>query len=182
MIVMAMIAMIFTVGGSAISRVTYQRVRSTTRQFVGTVRRVRNDAILLSNIHRLAIDLDKNSWWVETQRKFELLAEPESEENKKKNKISREEEPPSNFGLSDRYQSKPTELPGGVKFEGLFKEKEGLQTQGIGYIHFFPNGFSEQAILYITKDGAEPKSGYSLIVRPSAGRVEINDQYVQSFE
>jgi hypothetical protein len=181
---MALVAAIFTIGGIAVSKVTYQRVRSTTRQFVGTVRRVRNDAILLNNIHRLAFDFDRNMWWVETQKKFELLVEDTEEERKKKKfaKKKLKEEETSNFGLSDKYMKKPTELPTGVAFEGLFKEREGLQKQGVGYIHFFPNGFSEQAILYITKEGAKEKSGYSLVVRPVAGKVDIYDQHVETFE
>jgi len=56
---MAIIAMVMSVGLPAIDRVTYQQVNSTTRKMVGLVRSVRNDAVLLNLVYRIAFKIDE---------------------------------------------------------------------------------------------------------------------------
>jgi len=160
----------------AIERVTYQRVNSTTRKFIGLIRTIRNDAILLNIVQRLAIDFDRRAWWVESQREFKLPSAQEEVPKKKKKKG--EEEPPSSFVFNDKYSKKPIPFPGGVVCDGVYKEREGLRKEGIAYIHFFPNGFNDAAILYLNKEGASEK-GYSLLIRPTSGRVDVYREYIQ---
>jgi prepilin-type N-terminal cleavage/methylation domain-containing protein len=176
LLVLAIIAMVMSIGLPAISRVTMHRLNSTTRQFVGLIRTVRNDAILLNQTHRLAINLDKNTYWVENQTKDGLLSEvPEVTKSSKKG-----EPPPSNFSISPKYSKEPKNMPGGVVFSGVYKEREGNQKEGIIYIHFFPNGFNDQAILYLAKEGA-PETAYSLVIRPTSGRVDIVHETIKDF-
>jgi general secretion pathway protein H len=182
LIVLAIIAMMVTLGLPAIERVTYQRLNSTTRKFSGLIHTIRNDAILLNNIYRLAIDFDRKAYWVESQREFKLLGQEEVEAQQSRKKKKKEDETPSNFMFAEKYNTKPTPLPGGIAFTGVLKEREGLIAKGIAYIHFFPNGFNEQAILYLNKEGASASSkGYSVILRPTAGKVEIFAGQVPSF-
>lgn len=178
LIVLAIIATVMAIGLPAISRITYQKINSTTRKFVGLIRTVRNDSILLTNIYRIAFDLDKNTWWVEGQRELRSLEPPPS------NKIRRNQDqpPPSNFQIVEKYSKKPVPMPEGVAFVGILKEDLALQTKGISYIHFFPNGFNEQAILYIARRGDQPGKGYSIVIRATSGRVEILPKFVQSFD
>lgn len=164
----------------ALDRVTYQRLNSTTRTFVGLTRTVRDDSILLNNIYRMGIDLDKNAYWVEEQKQFKLLSLNDEPVTRKKGK-SLKEEPPSNFSLAPKFFKKPQSLPSGVVFGGVLKEREGLRKDGIVYVHFFPNGFSEQAILYLNRDGSTAP-GYSVIIRPNGGRVEVYPGSVNTFE
>ena len=176
--------MVLALGLPAIERVTYQRVNSQTRKFVGLLRTVRNDSILLNVVHRLAVNLDKNTYWVEGQREFKLLTDPGAEEEaprKKSLKKGDDEEPPSNFQMAAKFSKEPIPLPGGVAFGGVLKEQEGLRKEGIVYVHFFPNGFAEQSILYLDKEGSDGK-GYSLVVRPTGGKVDIFNEHIQSFE
>ena len=180
MIVLALVSFIMSVGMPAISGLTYQRVTSTTRKFTGVLKTIRNDTVLLNSIQRLAIDFEKRTWWVETQKRMELLGEAEDPKYKKKSK--KDEEPvDSNFQLNPKYGKGPNELPGGVVFDGILKEREGLLKQGVAYIHFFPNGFVEQAILYLNKEGAT-EGGFSLIIRPTGGVIDIKRERVKSFE
>ncbi len=162
----------------ALDRVTYQRLKSTTRTFVGLTRTVRDDSILLNNIYRLAIDLDKNAYWVEEQKEFKLLNAGETPPPRKK---GQKEEPPSNFNLSPKFNKKPQALPSNVVFGGVLKEREGLKKEGLVYIHFFPNGFGEQAIIYLDREGSKAP-GYSIIIRPNGGRVEVAPGIVKTFE
>ena len=181
LIVLAIIAMVMSLGLPAIERVTYQRVNSTTRKFVGVIRTVRNDALLLGTIYRLGFNLDKNQWWVESQKQLQLL---ESESDKPRKKKKPDEAEPSNsggFAFAEKFSKGPTDLPGGVAFGGVLKEGEKITTQGTAYIYFFPNGYNEQAAIYMKKDGAK-EDAYSLIVRPAAGKVEIIGSHVDRFE
>jgi general secretion pathway protein H len=180
MVVLAIISMVIALGLPAINRVTYQRLNSTTRQFTGLIRTIRNDAILLNNIYRLAIDLDQKTYWVEMQRELKMLNEtPEDQVQSRKSKKS--DPPPSNFILATKFTKKPVLMPSGIVFDGVLKEREGLITQGVAYIHFFPNGFNDQAVLYLNKEGAS-SFGYSLVIRPTLGRVELYREQISTFD
>lgn len=178
---MAIIAMVMALGLPAIQRVTYQRINSTTRKFVGLIRTVRNDAVLLNNIYRLVIDFDQKAYWVESQREAKLLGAPDPQASVSKSKKKDEPEPPSNFDFASKYSKKPVPMPDGVAFDGVLKEREGLVKEGRAYVHFFPNGFNEQAILYLKREGSQTVS-YSLYVRPTSGRVDIFEEFVPNFE
>ncbi len=179
LIVMAIIAAVMAIGLPAIQRVTYQRINSTTRKFVGLIRTVRNDAVLLNNIYRLTIDLDKKTYWIETQREQALLSDPVAVDPKKKRGAVAGSS--SNFNMAPKYNKKPLPMPDGVAFDGVLKEKEGLIKEGMVYVHFFPSGFNEQAILYLKREGTDVVS-YSLVIRPTSGKVDIYPQVVNNFE
>lgn len=167
--------MVMSIGLPAISQVTGHRLNSTTRQFVGLIRTIRNDAILLNQTHRLAVDLGKRTYWVEQQTRDGLLSEVEDPRDKKKGAVA-----PSQFAMAPKYSKEAREMPGGIEFNGVYKEREGLRNEGLVYIHFFPNGINDQAILYLSKVGS-PESTYSLIVRPTSGRVDIARETVKDF-
>ncbi len=187
LLVLGIISMVMAIGLPAISRVTLQRLNSTTRQFVGLVRTIRNDSILLNTVYRLAIDFDKRTYWVEEQKAFQLLTEddaaPKQKQSKKKAgpKDDKPEGPSGNFTYAEKYNNKPHPMPGGTEFTGVLKEKEGLRNDGVVYVHFFPNGFNDQAILYLAKEGA-PETAYSLVIRATSGRVDIFRETVKNFD
>ncbi len=180
LVVLAIISLVLSLGLPAIARITSQQLNSTTRKFVGLIRTVRNDSILLNTVHRLVIDLEHKSWWVEGQRQFQLL-EDTPQAPKKKKGSKKEEEPPSNFTVAEKYAKKPVQLPAGVEFQGVLKEREGLIKSGVAYIHFFPNGFNDQAVLYLNREG-DTEGGYSLRIRPTSGKVEILREKVEDFD
>lgn len=174
--------MVMALGLPAIQRVTLQKVNSTTRKFIGLIRTVRNDSILLNRVHRLVINFEKKQWWVEEQTQFKLLTDASTEPPPKAKKGSKADPPPpSNFAMADKFSKEPMPMPSGVEFSGVLKEREGLVKEGMVYIHFFPNGFNDQAILYLNREGSEVVS-YSMLLRPNSGRVELYREAVKSFE
>lgn len=172
LIVLAIIALVLSLGMPAIQSVTNQRINSTTRRFTGLIRAIRNDAILLNLIHRLVINFDDQTWWIESQKKFGLLEEEPPEDG--------EEVPDTNFTYAEKYTTEPRKMPGGVVFSGVRTERDGLISKGVAYVHFFPNGFTEQSILYLSKEGAESVF-YSMILRPTSGRIELQPGPVEGF-
>lgn len=182
-LVLGIVSMVMALGLPAISRVTYQRINSQTRRFVGLIRTVRTDAILLNSIYRIVIDIEHNAYWVESQKEFKLLtaADEFSPAEKDRKKKKKDEVAPSNFSYAEKYSSKPIPLPGGVSFDGVLKERDGMLKEGIVYLNFFPNGFNDHAILYLGKEG-EVGKGYSLLIHPTSGKVDIIPGLVKGFE
>lgn len=167
-----------SLGLPAVQAVTSQKINSTTRKMTGLVRSVRNDAILLNLIYRLAINFDDQTWWIESQKKFELLADPSAIEDKKRG--SKDEPPPSNFAYADKYTKEPVKMPSGVAFSGVVTEQEGFINKGVAYVNFYPNGFTDQSILFLNKEGSE-NVFYSMIIRPNSGRVDIVQGKAEGF-
>ena len=124
LLVLAIIGMVMALGLPAIQRVTYQRVNSTTRKFVGLIRTIRNDAVLLNNIYRLVIDLDRKLYWVESQREQKQLVEDDPQVKKSKKKKG--DEPPPNFLFATKYSKKPIPMPDGVALTVYLKNARAL--------------------------------------------------------
>lgn len=176
LIVLALISMIMSVGMPAIRTVTQQQLSSTARRFIGLVKTIRNDAILLSTVHRLVINLEDQTWWVESQRKFELLDDTPLED-----RGGGKDTPESNFTIATKFSKEPKPISAGAKFQGVLTERDGLINGGVVYIHFFPNGFTEQSIIYLARPGDDETVQYSLIIRPTGGRLNIVNGFTNEF-
>lgn len=173
LIVIAIISTVLAVSIPAIERVTYQRISSTARRFTGMIRTIRNDAVLLNNIYRIGFDIDKNKYWVQSQRELKTIKE--RYENKEEAQAEA-----SNFVFAEKYGKEPLDMPGGTKVLGVFKEGEGLIQKGLAVIHFFPNGFNEPSIVYLAKEGTD-QAAYSLLIQ-ATGRAEIQSGAAQSLD
>lgn len=182
LIVLAIIGMVMGLGLPAISRVTYQRLNSTTRQFAGMVKTLRNDAILLNAVHRIAIDFDDEKYWIEQQQQVgALLDDPLSPPPPKKKLKKGEPPPPNGFTMAEKYGAKKMPFPSGVKILQVIKEQEGLRKEGLVYVHFFPNGFNEPALITLTK-ASDEQAAYTLVIRPASGNVAIVPGVVKSLD
>lgn len=178
LLVLGIIAMVTSIGIPAVGRLTYQRVAGATRRFVGTLRSVRNDAILLNKIYRLAINFEDQTWWVESQKQLSILG---SESQASSVPSESDTSLGSRFSQDPKYGSKPRELPGGVVFDGILTERDGFFKNGLAYIHFFPSGYAEQSLVYLNKQGVQ-EGGYSLYIQPATGKIEVFNRRVNNFE
>lgn len=181
LLVLAIIVTVLSYGLPVMSRITGQNINTSARNFISLVRGMRSDAILLNTLYRLSIDLENNTYIVETQNNQELLKESDvlSKKADSKKGAPEQEEKPA-FSPSDKYFKKPKALPSGVVFNGVLKEKEGLIKDGTVYIYFFPNGLNERAIIYLNSRGATT-GGFSIIIHPTAGKVDFIKQKVAGF-
>ncbi len=182
LLVLAIIVLVLSFGMPIVSRITGQNINTSARKFTALVRGIRTDAILLNSIYRLSLDLDKNTYFVEVQKNADLLSESAllSKKVDPKKKDQQPQEPPSPFSPADKYFKEPKELPTGVVFNGVLKEKEGLVKDGTAYIYFFPNGLNEKAIIILNSKTAT-EGGYSLLVHPTAGKVDFFKQRIDQF-
>ncbi len=180
LLVLAIIVLVLSFGMPVVSRITGQNIATSARKMTALVRGLRTDAILLNSIYRLSLDLEKNTYFVETQKGEELLYETSLLSKKVDPKKKGEPEPPSSFSAADKYFAEPKPLPAGVVFSGVLKEKEGLVKEGTAYVYFFPNGLNEKAII-IFNTGKEKEGGYSLYIHPTAGKVDFFKQKLDQF-
>lgn len=181
LIVLAIISMVMALALPAIEQVTRQRVNSLCRQFIGVIRTIRNDSILLNQVHRLGVDFEKKVWWVEQQKEFKLLETEGGSLNTKKS-AKRSEPAPSNFSLAEKFNKSPTAFPDGVSIDGVLKEKEGFRKEGVVFIHFFPNGYNEPVLIYINRSGREISETFTLSVQSTSGKVDFFKTYLRDFE
>jgi len=165
-----------------VSRITGQNISTSARKFTALIRGVRSDAILLNSIYRLSIDLEKNTYLIEQKSGSGLIAESAllSQKPDPKKKMA-QENPSTAFSPAEKYNKGAKALPGGAVFNGVLKEKEGLVKEGVAYIYFFPHGINERAIIYLNASSAK-EGGYSLVIHPTAGKVDFFKQKVEQFQ
>lgn len=117
---------------------------------------------MLNKIYRLSVDLDHQTYWVDSQKNFELLDEQDSMPGK--TKAASTEKESDNFEKVEKYSPRPLPLPRGVAFSGIYLERQdGVVKQGVTHIHFFPNGSNDGFILYLSRSAQEDPY-YSLVV------------------
>lgn len=167
LIVLAIIAAIMMMGLSRIQRKD-NNVKSVVRNLAVLAKETRNQARLTGSTFRLVINMDraKPQYWVEKAGGIELRDPDAKEEDEKKS----DEKPKNSFEIFKKLTKKEQELPKGLHFKSV--EILGLQpfTEGVGYIYFSPEGFTDAAALQITDD---QKINWTLVYSPLTGHVDI---------
>jgi prepilin-type N-terminal cleavage/methylation domain-containing protein len=181
LLVLAIIVLVLSFGIPVVSRITGQNISTSARKFTALVRGLRSDAILFNTVYRLSLDLEKNSYLVESEKNNDLLSESSllSKKRDPKKRLNSEPEDTA-FTTAEKYSKEPKKLPLGVVFNGVLKEKEGFVNEGIAYIYFFPNGLNEKAIIYLNSQKTN-QGGYSILIHPTAGKVDFFKSRVEQF-
>lgn len=149
--------------------------RKTFRDFILAGKDLRGRAKLSGSTYRLAFQLDagQQSWWVEKSSHVVLLDKKKYEEELKKSKDTflKEEAKPSEFQADTGVFKKKQVLPRGYTFKHI---ESGMQetviTQGMAYIHFFPQGLIETSAIQIE----DPKKNiWTLVYNPITGQSDV---------
>ncbi len=154
-------------------------MRRDVRVFAAQIRELRNKARMQNATFRLVINMpedtkEKQSYWVESSGKNTLIIYDEDELKKRRDNLSEAEKgkDPSGFEVDNAIsKSGPQPLPNGLIFKSVeiaAQKKE--YTAGRVYIHFFPEGRVEEAVIHIS-DG--DKLNWSLAIHPLTGRVDL---------
>ncbi len=123
-------------------------LKKATRRMIGTVKDLRDKAILYHKGHRLHFDLESNQFWVEWD------------------------------GITDEERATSREaargFPGRVRILDVSRP-EGKQTSGDDtVIRFSRKGYVEQAVIHL---GLDDRAS-SIVLSPFLGIVEVRDSYV----
>ncbi|MCB0411554.1 MAG: type II secretion system protein [Bdellovibrionales bacterium] len=137
-----------------------------------------NHSKLFGATHRIVIDLgdgfesnSQQSYWVEISTSPYLLPADKKDLFEKKDDDDEEEKKKFPFEMAARLTKEKKSLPGKLRFRSV--EVAGLErpiTTGIAYIHFFPQGLSEEAIIQL---GVGDKLNWSILFHPLTGKTDI---------
>lgn len=154
---------------------------------IGSIKFAYNEAATKGYYYRIAFDIDKRSYWLESSATPYLLKtetqQAEEDEQVKKNaeffeaSESPESKPKTGFTFADQSTFKKQVLDKVVKIKDIFvAHQEKPVTEGMAYLYFFPRGLTEPAV--ITLSDLKEKNFYSIVVEPITGRCRVVNNYV----
>ncbi len=149
--------------------------RRVFRDFIVAGKDLKSRAKLSGATYRLAFDLTEKqqSWWVERSTKVVLVdkAKYEREREEAKNPDKNAPKPPPDFQADTSIFKKKQTLPSGFKFKLIESGSLDLTiTDGLAYIHFFPQGLIETAAIQID----DPKGNtWTLVYNPLTGHSDV---------
>lgn len=149
--------------------------RKVFREFIIAGKDLKSRAKISGSTYRLAFDLTEKqqSWWVEKSTRAVVIdrdkVQKELEDAKKENKD--ESKPPPDFQVDTSIFKKKQTLPSGFKFKQIESGSLDLTiTDGLAFIHFFPQGLIETAAIQIE----DPKGNiWTLVYNPLTGKSDV---------
>lgn len=181
-IVVAILGMIAVMVLPRVSNIFKVSLSSSSREIASASKQAYNAAVMTKRIYRLAIDLGKQQYWIEggpTQLSLDTVTTRERQERARKFMDSDElkkleEEETTRWQLAKTITRKKQSLATGVSFEGAENElSQTIQQTGVFYVHFFPQGIVEKAVIQL-KDNANHFS--TLYVEALVGRSRVYPQ------
>lgn len=151
--------------------------RKVFREFIVAGKELKSRAKMTGLTYRIAFDLTENeqSWWIEKSSKVIMLdkqkLEKELETLKMKNENSEIEAPPADFQADTSIFKRKQILPDGFKFKLIESATLDIEaTEGMAYIHFFPQGLIETSAIQIE----DPKKNiWTIVYNPLTGKADI---------
>lgn len=149
-------------------------VRSDIRNLLLLTKRLNQQAQLDNKMYRLAFTFDdkQGEYWVESaSRRTAAITSPEptpavNDED--------DENDPSTFKLDSSVLKKKAKLPEGFRFVQVILIEQDLSfSQGTGYVHFFPQGLADSAIIQIAN--SDESLSWTLVTNPLSGNVQLID-------
>lgn len=177
------IAVVLTIIGALIALVAPRlfdkrsETRRVFRDFILAGKDLKSRAKLNGSTYRLVFDLNPKTqaWWVEKSTKVVMLDKAKIEEQietqKKGTETNDSESPPADFQIDSTIFKKKQVLPNGYSFKQVESGTvDVIYTEGLAYIHFFPQGLIETSAFQIE----DPKKNiFTLIYNPLTGQVDI---------
>jgi type II secretion system protein H len=185
MIVVAIIGLVAMIALPSISNTFRFSVQSAAREIATLIKDAANSAQITGRVHRIAYDLKKNEYWVESTSETTLLKSDESKEKEKDNHnllTSDEEEAKKNGGFhqENTLTKKKKALAIGVQFKDVITEQSDEPiVDGMAYTHIFPQGMSEKTLIHLV-DTAQNET--SVVVTNLLGRCQVENHHVEEKE
>lgn len=177
MIVIAIIAGLIAVGAPRLIK-KEANIKKTARSLTVLVKEIRNQAKLFNVTYRLVIRIEsgQESYWVEKSSGPTLIdKEKIAEEMEGKSKKDEEGAPPPLFQIDKRLSKKEKLLPSNLHFAQVETINMSQPvTNGIAYIHFFPEGLMEASAIQLT----DKKITWTLVFNPLTGQADIVEKAV----
>jgi general secretion pathway protein H len=157
------------------------RMRESVRKLASLTREVHNASRLYNATYRLVITMDDkkgHSYTVESAPgNVTLLTEDQAEEEAKASSGKSDEDlPKSEFSEDARVLKRPEELPKGFYVGSVeYGNRTDAINDGVAYIHFFPQGLTEEAVIHLT----DKKSlHWTIALHPITGRANLYERNI----
>lgn len=187
----------------SINAVTAAELKETTGMLQGLLRDTYARAALSGNSHRVVMDLGQRTYWVEASqggvvmprtrispnREGVVILDPVDErieditdstdvEDRTKVELYRNPtwEKVTFPGKDSLDENRAQKLPSDVLFKRVWVDHlEDFATAGQVAIHFFPGGYTQEAIITLTDD-AEDGRTLTLITQPLTGEIWVQEE------
>jgi general secretion pathway protein H len=183
LIVVAIIAVLAAAAAPAVNSLTGANARSAAGELAGASRYLFDTAALRHETCRLAIDIDKATWWCECTKDRWFAARDEREAQRMEDDEALASRFPderdaekrrllaqARFGqFSDRLAKKRS-LPGSAQFVDVWAEHQREPiSKGMAYVYFFASGQAEAARIPVSDGG----NVYSIMTQPFTGHSKV---------
>lgn len=175
MVVILIIVGVLAIGGTRVFNPNENR-RAQVRRFAIQAKEIRTAAKLQGSTYRLVIDMDDekgHKFWVESAPGTALQLTEAQEEDLKKLTESQKQDTETGRAKfqKDAKFGAENKLNGGLVFEGVeVNGRKNEITKGLAYVHFFPQGLSDEAVIKI---GDRKTLAWSIVIHPLTGAAEI---------
>jgi general secretion pathway protein H len=175
MVVMLIMAGVLAFGGTRIFNPNENR-RSQVRKIAVETKELRTAARLQNSTFRLVFSMDDekgHKFWVESASGHALqMSEEQEKELAKLTEIQREGSYKGKSKFTrDKKLGNEVALTGGLVFEGIEISGRSKEiTSGLAYVHFFPAGLSDEALIKI---GDRKNQHWTIKIHPLTGSAEI---------
>ena len=186
LLVIAIVAGLTGLSVSTFTQISNTKIRVSTNKLAAALRHSFGYAVSHGRYVRMVLDLEGHRYWVESSDKPIFLAVSKREENQDPNELTEEEKEEQEKAKEEGRPVKErprfakdsviseVKLDKGIKLRSVFTaNQEEVFRTGKAYIHFFPNGFAEPAMVTIGQGENEEDGGsYTLILSPLTGKVK----------
>ncbi len=202
-IALVILGLMLAVAVPSINAISGAELKKTTGMLQGLMRDTYARAALSGHTHRVVLDLEAGSYWVEAteggvvlkreklsltregdavldkvdERIEDVDADSKDEEDQERLKLYRHPSwAPVAFPGQDRTDEiRPQKLPSEVRFKSVWVDHlEEAATGGQVAIHYFPGGYTEEAHITLTDDDEGART-FTLVTNPLTGEVYVED-------
>lgn len=184
LIVIMLIGLIMGLGLPTLGVGLKVNIEKSAREMANTIRTAYDESVLKGTVYRIAIDLDKNEYWVEAgSRDFLMLTqEQQDQERRRIDRMSSEERKKMGqpFTMAQSVTKRKQSLAHGVHFTDVMLQRIPDPIKGgVAYAHIFPHGFVEKLTIHL-KDDFDRES--TLFVNSVTGKSKVVQRYSKEGE
>lgn len=153
-------------------------MKAAVRHLAALTHEIHNAARLYNSTFRLVLKYDEkkgHSYFIESSSgNVTLLSEEQQDDLKDEDK--EKEAKRAGFSEDARVLKKPQALPSGLFFaETEYGNRDEAIEGGVAYIHFFPQGLTEEAVIHLTD---KKTLNWTIALHPITGHANIFEKKV----
>lgn len=176
-IVIGILVILMGLGVSGIQNLSSTQLRTQTNRLAAALRHTYSRSVATGLYMRMVLDLDADAYWVEASPTPVFLTRKEDERMLEEMERQREkdaEEGVRRIETVARFQSDNViprvAMEKGIEIDSVLVagQNDDPVSGGSVYVHFFPNGFAEPAMFYISDGDGEFRT---LSLNPLTGKV-----------